>query len=217
MTKVAVILAGCGYLDGTEIREAVITLLALDRKGADVSIFAPDKEQMHVVNHYTGDIEKDETRNVLVEAARIARGKISPLHACNPDNMDAMVLPGGFGMAKNLSDLATKGADVTVLPECKTVLTEFFKAKKPIGAICISPAILAAALSDIANITVTLGKDDDKLIQSIGGTHQECATDKCVIDDEHNIISCAAYMQEAALSDVASGIEAVIEEVMNRA
>lgn len=210
--KIAVILSGCGYLDGAEIREAVITLLALDKASAKVQCFAPDIDQMHVVNHLTGQEIKGEKRNVLAESARIARGKIKPLSEAKSADFDALVLPGGFGAAKNLSDLAVKGADATVLPEFKKLVQSFLDEKKPIGAICISPAVLVAA---IGHGKVTIGNDPDGLIAKLGGQHQDCITSGFVIDDSNNIASCAAYMSEAKLSDVAEGIEKVVAYVLD--
>ncbi|MCD6034586.1 MAG: isoprenoid biosynthesis protein [Rickettsiales bacterium] len=215
MVKVAVVLAGCGHLDGAEIRESVITLLALDRAGAEVSIFAPDVNQMHVVNHLTGKEMPGESRNVLEEAARIARGKISPLAKASAKDFDALVLPGGYGAAKNLSNVATKGKNATVLPELKTLITDFLHQKKPIGAICISPAILTAAVKGNLVPTVTLGEDADGLIAGLGGKHRNCPTDEAVLDEEHGIVSCSAYMRgDATISDVAAGIEKVVATVV---
>jgi len=147
MPNIAVVLSGCGYMDGAEIRESVLALTALDREGAVVTIFAPNIDQHHVINHLTGQ-ETDETRNVLVESARIARGKVQDLNEAKADDFDALVLPGGNGAAKNLSDLAFKGGDATVLPKFKALLLDFVAQNKPIGAICISPAVLVAALKE---------------------------------------------------------------------
>lgn len=214
MTNVAVILAGCGYLDGAEIREAVITLLALDRAGAKVQCFAPDVPQMHVVDHRTGKEVAGESRNVLAESARIARGQIRDLKEAKAAAFDALVLPGGYGAAKNLSDLAVKGAAATVLPDYKRLVTEFVQAGKPIGAICISPAVLTAALKETCDPTVTIGQDADGLIAGLGGHHQSCPTTGVCVDAAHKIVSCPAYMSEARLADVATGIEGVVRQVM---
>jgi enhancing lycopene biosynthesis protein 2 len=145
MPNVAVILSGCGYLDGAEIREAVLALTALDKEGATVEVFAPNIPQRKVVNHLTGE-DTDETRNVLVESARIARGKVRDLDEAKAEAFDALVLPGGFGAALNLSDIALKGAEGTVIPALKNLILDFLKAGKPIGAICISPAVLVASV-----------------------------------------------------------------------
>lgn len=217
MTKVAVILSGCGYLDGAEVREAVITLLELDKAGADVECFAPDIEQMHVVNHLTGEEESGAKRNVLTESARIARGKIKPLIEANVADFDALILPGGFGAAKNLSDLAIKGADATVLPEFKELILSFLSAKKPIGAICISPAVLVAAVSKDIKAEVTIGTDNDGLIGSLGGVHHDCPTNDFYYDEINKISSCSAYMSEAPIKDVARGIEKVVAKTLELA
>jgi enhancing lycopene biosynthesis protein 2 len=213
MIKVAVVLAGCGHLDGAEIRESVITLLELDKAGAEVQCFAPNINQMHVINHLTGEESKGEARNVLVEAARIARGRIKDLNEAKSSEFDALILPGGFGAAKNLSTIAIKGKHATILPEFKELILDFIAAKKPIGAICISPAVLALAVKDTITATVTIG-DDDGLIASLNSKHQPCPTDDICVDSLNNIISCPAYMREAALKDVATGIEKLVEKVI---
>jgi enhancing lycopene biosynthesis protein 2 len=213
MKKIAVVLAGCGHLDGAEIREAVITLLELDKAGAVVQCFAPNINQMHVVNHLTGQ-EAGETRNVLVEAARIARGKIKDLKEARAADFDGLLLPGGFGAAKNLSDLAIKGKDATVIPEFKNLILEFLKARKPIGAICISPAILVAAVGKEIHPSVTIGEDNDGLIAGLGGVHIACATEDICFDEKNNIASCSAYMRDAPLAKIAEGIAKVVNKVV---
>lgn len=214
MANVAVILSGCGYLDGAEIRESVLALLALDRNGANVSIFAPDSDQTDVVNHLTGQ-PSEETRNVLVESARIARGKIAPLTELDTNNFDALVLPGGYGVAKNLSNLAFEGSNATVDPTFTNIIKSFLDQKKPIGAICISPAVLVAATKDTIKPTVTIGDDNDGLITIMGATHETCDTSGCVIDDAHKIASCSAYMREDSIANVADGIDKVINKVLD--
>lgn len=215
MVNVAVVLSGCGHKDGSEIREAVITLLALDRAGAKVQIFAPAINQHHVVNHLTGDTSYTETRNVLVESARIARGDIQELSKAKVEDFDALVLPGGFGAAINLSNVAltTDPAQVTVIPELKALIMDFLTIRKPIGAICISPAVLVAAVREAAKPTVTVG-DNAELITNLGGHHIVCDTDAMCYDAAHHIASCSAYMRQDTISHVAEGIEKVIEKVL---
>ena len=214
MKKIAVILSGCGYLDGAEIREAVISLLAIERNNAQYDAFAPDINQMHVVNHLNGKEESGQSRNVLVESARIMRGKVSDIKNLDVDKYDALVLPGGFGVAKNLSDLAIKGSEAQVNEDFKRITNEFIKQQKPIGAICISPAVLVAALKDQTSANVTIGDDGDNLIQALGGNHIKCATDEIAIDEKNKIISCSAYMRDDTIKNVASGIEKLIAKVI---
>ena len=215
MKNIAVILSGCGYLDGAEIRESVLSLLYLDQAGAKVQCYAPDIEQMHVVNHLKGE-PTEETRNVLVEAARIARGNIKDLNQLNEVEFDGVVIPGGFGVAKNLSDLAVKGTDATVNADFKKTIHAFLKAGKPVGAICIAPAVLAAAVKDEYNTTLTIGDDADTAaaITAFGSTHQNCETANFIYDKTHKIASCSAYMREDSLANVAKGIEQVINKVI---
>ena len=219
MTTVAVILSGCGYLDGAEIREAVLSLLYLDQGGADVQCFAPDINQMHVVNHLTGEPAVNTQRNVLEEAARIARGNVKPLSQLDASQFNALVIPGGYGVAKNLSSLATEGADCHVLPECAQAILSFMEQKKPIGAICIAPAVLAAAVKGTYSPTLTIGEDEGTAaaITAFGCTHQNCETDAMVYDPETRIASCSAYMREDSLARVAKGIEQTIHTVLKEA
>lgn len=215
--KVAVILSGCGYLDGAEIRESVLSLLYLDQQGAEVSIFAPDINQHHVLNHLNGQ-EQAETRNIRVESARIARGKVSDLATLNASDFDGLVIPGGFGVAKNLSDLAFKGSDATVNPDFSAAIRAFFDAKKPIGAICIAPAVLAAVLKN-EGVSLTIGDDEGTAgaIEAFGNKHHNCATNNSVSDENNAVFSCSAYMRDdVTISDVATGIEQVVTAVIAR-
>jgi enhancing lycopene biosynthesis protein 2 len=214
-TKVGVILSGCGHRDGTEIRESVLALLALDRAGAEVFCFAPDVEQATVVDHLRGQPTK-EKRNVLVEAARIARGTIRDVKDAKCKDLDAVVLPGGYGAALNLSDFATKGAAATVNPHVAALLREMHAAKKPIGAICIAPAVVARALGS-AHPHVTIGNDvgTAKAITACGAIHEDCPADKAVVDRENRIVTTPAYMyDDAPLRQIADGIDRCVAEVM---
>ena len=214
MTNVAVILSGCGYLDGAEIRESVLTLLYLDQQNTKVQIFAPDIDQHHVVNHLSGE-ETGETRNVLLESARIARGQVKPLSDLDVGQFDALLIPGGYGVAKNLSDLAFKGGEAAPLPDFADAVNGFYMAGKPIGAICITPAVVAAILKG-QNVTLTIGEDEGtaSVINGLGCNHKNAASDDVVVDKEHKIASCSAYMREDSLSAIAKGIEKVVYETL---
>jgi enhancing lycopene biosynthesis protein 2 len=213
MTKVCVVLSGCGHLDGAEIRESVLTLLSLSKAGADVQLFAPDIAQHHVVNHRTGE-PTAESRNVLEEAARIARGKVQPLAQARVEDFDAIILPGGYGVAKNLCDFAFKGAGAAVLPELQALLRGFVAAHKPIGAICIAPALVAAALE--ASPTLTIGSDAGTaaVLESMGAVHQTCDAGHAVVDSAHRIVSTPAYMCDAPLHVIAEGIETLVQNIL---
>lgn len=216
--KIAVILSGCGYLDGAEIRESVLSLLYLDIAGAEVGIFAPDIMQHHTINHLSGD-EQNTRRNILQEAARIARGDVQPLDTLDPDAFDGLVIPGGFGVAKNLSNFAFNAEHLTIDATTRTIIHAFHSASKPIGAICIAPVIVAAALKE-KRITLTIGTDEGcaAAIDSFGNQHQACPVDKAVIDTHHKIASCPAYMMDdASVKEVAKGIEQVIHSVVSMA
>ncbi len=214
MLTIGVLLSGCGVYDGSEIHEAVLTLLALDRAGVAIQCLAPDMEQRDVVNHLTGEPQA-ESRNVLVESARIARGNIKDIREISATDLDGLIIPGGFGAAKNLSDFALQGALAQVHPEVKRLLDEIVDAGKPIGAICIAPATLTRALAD-RHPEVTIGSDLSTVaaINSMGGTHYDCAVDKIHVDARLKIVTTPAYMLGPGIKDVAVGIEKLVAEVV---
>ena len=213
--KVAVVLAGCGHLDGSEIREAVISLLALDRAGADFQCCAPDKPQMHVVNHLRREPVAGQSRNVLEEAARIARGNIVPLSAVHAADYDAILLPGGFGAAKNLSDFAFSGADCTVNPDVARVVRAVHAAGKPVGAICIAPVILARLLgSEKPRLTIGTDPGTAAAIGKMGGEHVSCGGGGAVVDAHLRLVSTPAYMLDSPISEVWAGIEKLVAELL---
>lgn len=217
MAKIGVLLSGCGVFDGAEIHEAVLTMLALDRAGAEIVCMAPNVDQHHVINHLTQE-EMAEKRNVLVESARIARGEIQDLKDVQAVDLDALVLPGGFGAAKNLSDFAFKGADSNVHPEVERILEEMSAANKPIGAICISPAPVAKALAD-KKPEVTIGSDQStaEAIEAMGGQHKLCTVDMIHVDSGNNLVTTPAYMLGPSIKDVAVGIEKLVNKVVELA
>ncbi|MFO7931788.1 MAG: isoprenoid biosynthesis glyoxalase ElbB [Thermodesulfobacteriota bacterium] len=217
MKNVGVLLSGCGVYDGSEIHETVITLLAIERNGAETVCMAPDIPQHHVVNHLTGQTE-EETRNVLVESARIARGEITDIKHIRTVDIDALVIPGGFGAAKNFSDFAIKGKDAEVHAEVRRLITEMADAKKPIGAMCISPAVLAKVIED-RHPRVTIGNDlgTAEAIEAMGGTHTVCETLAIHVDNENMLVTTPAYMIGPSISHVAEGIEKMVKKVLEMA
>lgn len=210
--KFAVVLSGCGVYDGAEIHEAVMTLYAITKNGCTYQIFAPDIPQHHVVNHKTGNV-MTETRNVLVESARIARGNIKPLSEFNPEFFDALLFPGGFGVAKNLSSWAFDGANCTVIPEVTKVIKDMYSAHKPIGALCISPVLLAKV---IGNATITIGKDAStaKALEGIGAKHQQTGHGQVVVDERNMLFTTPCYMLDATIVDIANGAKAIVSEML---
>lgn len=213
--KVGVLLSGCGVFDGSEIHEAVLTLLALDRCGAEIVCTAPDCDQYHVLNHMTQQ-EMDEKRNVLIESARIARGNIVNLKSLSANDIDALIIPGGFGAAKNLSTFAFKGPDATVQPHVQRIIEEMLTAGKPIGAICIAPATLTKALASWAP-EVTIGTDmgTAAAIETMGGKHVACEVDQIHVDEAHKIVTTPAYMLGPGIKEVAVGIEKLVAKVVD--
>jgi enhancing lycopene biosynthesis protein 2 len=212
MKKIAVILSGCGVFDGSEIHEATLALLAVRKAGCDYSVFAPDMEQTDTVNHYTGDVVK-EKRNVLAEAARIARGKAFPLPELDPEKFDAIILPGGFGAAKNLSDYAYKGEDYSVIHELETVLLKANELKKPVGAICISPVILAKVFK---GSKITLGNvcGASKAVEKNGAEHIVTTHGETVVDEKYKLVTTPGYMLDADIEQIAEGADNLVQELL---
>jgi len=212
--RIGVVLAGCGVYDGAEIHEAVCTLLAISKAGAEALCYAPDVDQAHVVNHLTGQ-ETAETRNVLVEAARIARGKIQPLGAFTADAVDALIFPGGFGAAKNLCDFAFKGVDCTVNPDVVAAVAAMRAAGKPIGALCIAPAILAALLGR-QGVELTIGNDAETAgaLESLGARHRVTTAGEVVVDEALKIVTSPCYMLDSSLAQIAEGAENAVKALI---
>jgi len=214
MTKVAVVLAGCGVYDGSEINEAVLTLLCLEQQGASYQCFAPDVEQMHVINHLTGEPAEGESRNVLVEAARIARGNIKGLTEAQAGEFDALVVPGGFGAAKNLSDFAVAGAAMQVQPDFLALARAFHAAGKPIGLICIAPVMAAAICGEGTRCTIGNDADTAAAIDAMGGEHLVCPVSEARVDSERKMVTTPAYMLAGSVSEAYSGIGECVKEVL---
>ena len=214
MAKIGVLLSGCGVNDGSEIHEAVITMLTLDKAGAETVCMAPDMDQFDVVNHLTGEAT-GEKRNVLVESARIARGIIKDIRKVRAADIDGLIIPGGFGAAKNLSDFAVKGKDAVVNEDVKRLLNDMVSAGKPVGAICIAPATLTKALEE-KNPEVTIGNDIGTAgaIEAMGGRHKECSVDMIHVDSNNKLVTTPAYMLGPCIKDVAVGIEKLVNKVL---
>jgi enhancing lycopene biosynthesis protein 2 len=210
--KVGVVLAGCGYLDGAEIHEAVLTLLYLDQAGAEAVCLAPDVDQAGVVDHRTSQAGTG-TRGVLTESARIARGRIASLDAVEAGALDALILPGGFGAAKNLCTFAFDGAGMTVNPHVEALIRAVHAAGKPIGAWCIAPALLARL---IPGVRLTIGDDPGTAaaLEAMGAVHVPCAVDGVVVDADLRVVTTPAYMLGPWIADVAQGIRAGVDEVL---
>ena len=211
--KVAVILSGCGVYDGSEIYESVLTLLRLDQRGAQVQCFAPNVPQMQVIDHYRGE-EMQKSRNVLVEAARLARGNIKDVREGRVENFDALILPGGFGAAKNLSDFAVSGANCTVQPDVLAFAQAFARAGKPVGLICIAPALAARIYGP--GVVCTIGSDPDTAatLTKMGARHEICAVDEIVVDTERKLVTTPAYMLAKSIGETAGGINKLVDRVL---
>jgi enhancing lycopene biosynthesis protein 2 len=213
--KIGLVLSGCGVRDGSEIHEAVLALLAIDRNGAEAVCMAPDME-LSEVNHLTMK-ETGAKRNVLVESARIARGTIRNIKDVRAADLDAIILPGGFGAVTNLCDFAAKGADAAIQPDVARLVREMAAAKKPIGAICIAPALIATLLGKEYAPSVTIGSDAGTAaaINQTGSKHVDCPVTEFVLDKEHKIVSTPAYMLATRISESATGIEKTVQAVLD--
>lgn len=212
MTKIAVILAGCGHQDGSEIREAVITLLSLDGFGAETQCFAPDRDQVEVVNHYNGE-PVAQRRNIMHEAARIARGNILPLSELKVEEFGGLIIPGGFGVAKNFSNMLSSPNDIKVIDDVASVIVGFHRAGKPIGAICIAPIVVAAALKDHTTPHLTVGEYNATLA-NLGATQEVCKSEQICIDEDNKLVSCSAYMSNDKIHKIGEGIAALVQQVI---
>ncbi|KAL7553212.1 hypothetical protein ACHAWF_016469 [Thalassiosira exigua] len=222
-SKVALVLSGCGVYDGTEVTEAVSALVHLSRAGAEVSMFAPDKEQMHVIDHTKGE-PSDEKRNVLAESARIARGDVAALDKLKADDFDAVIIPGGFGAAKNLSSFATEGPDMTVDESLEKILLEFNSKSKPIGACCISPTILAKVFGGKKKVELTVGGDEESesypyagaagAIKAMGAGHTVKGPAEACVDGENKIVTSSAYMYAGKPHEIDDSVKAMVDGVL---
>lgn len=211
MKKVGVIFAGCGVFDGSEVSESVLTLMALEKAGLEALCMAPNRDQHHVINHLTGE-ETDEKRNVLVESARIVRGNIEDISGVSGNDIDALVIPGGFGAAKNLSTFLVDGPTGEVDPEVRRLVREVFASRKPIGFICIAPAVGAQILGE-TGVELTIGNDADTArgIEACGASHTNCEVTEIHIDQERKVISTPAFMLGQNILEVSEGIEKLIQ------
>ncbi|MEC8050980.1 MAG: isoprenoid biosynthesis glyoxalase ElbB [Myxococcota bacterium] len=214
--RVGVVLAGCGYLDGAEIHEATLTLLSLDKRGVTVKAFAPDKPQMHVVDHQKTEPQEGEVRNVLQESSRITRGDIQPLSEFNADDVDALIFPGGFGAAKNLCNFAVEGPNMSVEADVSAAIEAVHGQGKPLGFICIAPVIGAKVLGQ-KGVKLTIGHDEGtaQAVESFGAKHVPCDVRDAVLDADHKVASCPAYMLGPSIAPVAEGIDKVVSAVLD--
>lgn len=221
--KIGLLLSGCGVYDGAEIQEAVLSLLAIEEAGHEAVCISVNKNQHHVINHLTGE-EMPESRNMMVEAARIARGNVREISTVTPAEIDALVIPGGFGSAKNFTTWAFEGPDGTILPEVKLLLVNLFNVGKPLVALCVSPVVLAKAFEDSGiSLNLTLGSNQEKSPYDIvafnqglekTGAHPEMKTVReILIDSKNKIITAPCYMMDASILDIRNNIKQAIEAI----
>jgi enhancing lycopene biosynthesis protein 2 len=210
--RIAVVLSGCGVYDGAEIQEAVLTMLAINRQGADYQCFAPDIEQAHVINHLTGK-EMHETRKVMPEAARIARGNMKPLDQFSANDFDALIFPGGFGVGKNLCSFAFEGIHCTVNPDAEKAVRSMFQASKPIGALCLAPVLIAKILG---RGTLTIGRDPEtaQAIEKLGGKHSVTAQGQIIVDEKNKVVTAPCYMLDATIGQIADETDKVVRAIL---
>jgi enhancing lycopene biosynthesis protein 2 len=212
MKKFAIVLSGCGVFDGAEIHEATLSMFAIANNGAAYDVFAPDINQHHVINHITGE-EMPETRNVLVESARIARGSIKPLTTFSAGDYDGLLFPGGFGAAKNLSDWAFKGPGGTVLPEVARAIREMVGAGKPVGALCISPVLIAKTLEG-AELTIGSDPGTAEAVEKAGAKHVTTTHGEVVVDERYNLFTTPCYMLDASIKQIGEGADNIVKAML---
>lgn len=213
MKKFAVVLAGCGVFDGAEIHEATLAMLAIRQQGGSYQCFAPNINQHHVINHITGE-EMNEIRNVLIESARISRGDVKDLSDFNPKDYDALLFPGGFGVAKNLCNFAFKGSDCEVTPTVEKAIKATHKAQKPIGVLCISPVLIARVLGDV---DITVGQDEPTIenVEKMGTTHIKATHGEVIIDKKNNVFSTPCYMLDATIEQIYEGASNIVKSILD--
>ena len=214
MKQVAVILSGCGVYDGSEIHEAVLTLLAIEQQGASYRCFAPNIAQHHVINHLTGEVNAEETRNVLVEAARIGRGDVEDLIELREQDYDAIIFVGGFGAAKNLSSFALDSDNYSVNEQVLAAAKSFADVEKPAGYMCIAPAMLPLIYPKGVKGTIGTDNATAALISAKGLSHIDCAVGDVVIDEAHKIVTTPAYMLAESISEASQGINKLVKHVL---
>lgn len=225
--KIGVLLSGCGVYDGAEIQEAVLTLLSIDEIGAEAVCISVNRNQHHVIDHITG-AEMDQSRNMLIESARIARGKIHEISEIDPVDIDALVIPGGFGSAKNFTTWAFNGPDGTILPEVKLLLVNLINVGKPIAALCVSPVVLAKALEgSLISGSMTIGSDQENSpydipsfaagLEKTGMQTSMKTVREILVDQENKIVTAPCYMMEASISDIRKNIRTAIEALRDLA
>ena len=218
MNKVGVVLSGCGHQDGSEIHEAVFTLHALEKAGAEAIIMAPDMDQFHVINHLNGNEDLTESRNILVESARIARGKVVDVASVSGHQLDALIFPGGTGMAKNIFDYSMAGINCTVISDVQRLVVEILEADKPLGAICIAPVMIAKVLEFLGRTGTVTGGFNVEInndIKAMGINTIEVGAEEIVIDKENKIITTPAYVEAKSMNESFTGIEKLVNKVLD--
>lgn len=216
MKSIALILSGCGVFDGSEIHESVLTILALSQNNAEVHYFAPNDLQPTVINHLNGE-EKTEKRNMMEESARISRGKISPLSEAKAEHFDAVIIPGGFGAAKNLCTFATQGVDCEINQDLLTFIQAMHQQKKPLGLMCIAPVMLPKLLNNSVKLTIGNDKQTAAMIEKMGGIHLDCPVDEIVVDEQQRVVTTPAYMLAESIAQAQVGIEKLVKKVLEMA
>lgn len=222
--KIGILLSGCGVYDGAEIQEAILAMLAVKEVGADYQCISVDKNQYHVINHLKGE-EMSENRNMLIESARIARGDIKNINDINPSNIDALLIPGGFGSAKNFTTWAFNGPEGEILPEVKLLIVNMINAGKPIAALCVSPIVIAKALEGTElHPNLTLGTTKDKSPSDISGFHvgieqtgaksAEKTINEVLIDENLKIVTAPCYMMDANILDIRNNAKQAVEALI---
>ena len=217
MKKIAILLAGCGRLDGSEIHESVLTLLSIQQCGANYQCFSLDTPQHHVSNHFTEQDVAFKKRNMLIESARVARGAVKDLCELDVTNFDALIIPGGNGAAFNLFNFATHGKNFSVVPQVKNICLAFTNNKKPVGYICIAPVMIPKIYNEPINLTIGNDIGIASLLTKLGAIHHDCNVNEICIDEKHKIVTTPAYMLADNILDTYKGIAKRVEKIIDLA
>jgi enhancing lycopene biosynthesis protein 2 len=215
MKNIAVILSGSGFYDGAEIHESVLSLLAIKKAGANYQCFAPDIEQMHVIDHLSGQELDTPRRNVLVESARIARGEIKSLSEFDAQHFDGLLVPGGFGAAKNLSNFVEQGVECKIEPSVLAACQAIARLNKPAAYLCIAPTLMPQVYGEGVRLTIGNDPETAAAIEAMGGVHVDCLVTDSVFDEEHNVLSTPAYMLAQDIAQAAIGIENTVNKLLD--
>ena len=215
MKKTAIILSGCGQVDGSETHETILTILALEQHNLDWEGLAPSGLQTEVYDHYTNTKENISPSSMITEAARLVRGNITIINAVNASDYAAVIIPGGAGVIKNLSNYSTAGINFTIHPELLAFMATIVRLQIPAGFICIAPILIPKLYGNKPKLTIGSNVELAAKIVQIGGEHCDCLANDIVIDHAQKIVSTPANMVAKNIVEVYHGIYKLVTQIAN--